>query len=445
MNISNWGKYPVVDSNVLCFRADNEIKAVTATSHSLIARGMGRCYGDSALNENMIASTERFNHLLSFNEKTGELICESGVTLEDILSVFVPRGWFLPVTPGTKFVSVGGAIGADVHGKNHHESGSFCRHVNWMDVLTADGSVVRCSPDENEDLFFGVSGGLGMLGIVLRASFNLVHISSAYIKQETVKAVNLKEIMEDFETYDEREFSVAWIDCLKGGDSLGRSVLMRGAFASADELSKKQKQELLSVPKKRKLNIPLNFPSIALNPLSVRAFNALYYGKAPNEHTESIVDYDSFFYPLDAVYNWNRIYGKRGFTQYQFVLPKESSFEGLTKILSKISASGQGSFLAVLKLFGKADKGTLSFPREGYTLALDFPITESLFPLFNELDAMVLDYGGCHYLTKDARLSRDVFDKGYGKAADSFRELKAKWDPANKFSSLQSSRLGFGD
>ncbi|SIN80224.1 FAD-binding oxidoreductase [Halodesulfovibrio marinisediminis] len=445
MKISNWGNYPVVNSELFAFRNDEQLKHTLATSESLISRGMGRCYGDSALNGTMIVSTKHFDRFISFDKSTGELVCEAGVTIEDILDVFVPRGWFLPVTPGTKYVSIGGAIGSDVHGKNHHESGTFSRHVNWMDVMTADGCILRCTPSENAELFWGMSGGQGMLGVVLRASINLVRVSSSFIKQETVKASNLFEAMKHFEESENSTFSVAWIDCLQGGSGLGRSVLMRGDFVAAEELPKKQKQQALTVPDKRKLNIPVNFPSLALTSLSVRAFNALYYGKAPKKSTEQIVDYDTFFYPLDAIYNWNKIYGRRGFTQYQFVLPKEASAEGLTEILSKISASGQGSFLAVLKLFGKGDKGTISFPREGYTLALDFPVTSSLFPLLDELDAMVLDYGGCHYLTKDSRLPEGVFDKGYGKAANAFRELKAKWDPSNKFKSLQSIRLGIGE
>lgn len=444
MKISNWGKYPVVDTDVSFFRNDEQLQKIIAGTSDLIPRGMGRCYGDSALNDTLIASTDHFDHFLSFDERTGELVCEAGVSLADILDFFVPRGWFLPVTPGTKFVSIGGAIGSDVHGKNHHESGTFSRHVNWMDVMTADGDVIRVSPSEHSKLFWGLSGGHGLLGVVLRASITLVKISSKYVRQETIKASNLSEIMEQFEVSKNSKYSVAWIDCLQGGEGLGRSILMRGDFASVEELSAAKKQEALTVPTKLNLNIPLNFPAIALNSFSVRAFNALYYGKASKGCAKSIVDYDTFFYPLDAIHNWNRIYGRRGFTQYQFVLPKESSAEGLTKILTKISASGLGSFLAVLKLFGKGDKGTISFPREGYTLALDFPITPSLFPLFNELDDMVLDYGGCHYLTKDTRLSRTVFDRGYGKAADMFREIKAKWDPTNKFSSLQSLRLGIG-
>ena len=444
MNVTDWGNYPVVNPDLHKFRCGEEFVSGVEKQPSLITRGLGRCYGDSALNEFCIFSTQRFDHMIAFDNTTGELVCEAGVSLEEILKVFVPRGWFLPVTPGTKFVTVGGGIASDVHGKNHHAAGSFSRYVNWIDLLTADGKILRCSREQNADLFHGVCGGQGLLGIVLYASFNLVRLSSVFIRQEMVKAANLHEIMDLFDSSANWTFSVAWTDCLKSGSCLGRSLLMRGEFEPVDALDVKRRHMALRIPNKRKLDVPMNFPSLALNSLSVRLFNEIYYHKAPSGTTERVVDYDTFFYPLDGIHRWNRIYGKRGFTQYQFVLPKAASYEGLAKILDRISDSGQGSFLAVLKRFGKGNSGVLSFPMEGYSLALDFPITRRLFPLLDELDAMVLDYGGRHYLTKDVRMSRDVFDRGYGVSAERFRELKRNWDPQNKFVSLQSQRLGIG-
>ncbi len=439
MKLSNWGNYPVIDAEVKSFINEDSLRTIIKTSEEIIPRGLGRCYGDSALNKNII-STLRFNHMLCFNDETGELVCESGVSLEEILDIFVPRGWFLPTTPGTKFVTVGGAIASNVHGKNHHESGSFCNHVNWLDLMLSNGDTVRCSRSENSDLFEATCGGMGLTGITLRASFNLIPIESAFIRQEVIRANNFEEIMQVFADSADWTYSVAWIDCLSKGDNLGRSVMMRGEHAKVSEIrNNAHKNAPLILPKKMKFNVPFNFPYFALNSLSVKAFNALYFGKSPKKPTESIIDYDQFFYPLDSVLNWNRIYGKKGFTQYQFVLPIESGKEGMEAILNKIADSGLGSFLAVLKLFGKQED-MLSFPTEGYTLALDFPISDKLFPILDELDAMVLDYGGRLYMAKDVRMNAKMLS-GYPHL-DKFKDIKHQYDPRNIFSSLQSKRVG---
>ena len=406
----------------------------------MIARGLGRCYGDSALSSTII-STEKFRRILAFNPANGEITCEAGVSLEELLEVFVPRGWFLPVTPGTKFITIGGAIASDVHGKNHHVAGSMSNHIISMDVMLGDGKVETCSKNKNPDLFWCTCGGMGLSGIILRATFKMVRISSSYIKQETVKAKNINEIMDIFEESERYSFSVAWIDCLATGENLGRSIMMRGEFAKKDELPDTSKYKTpLFVPNKFKLMVPFNFPGFVLNPYTVRGFNYLYYNKAPKGTAQSIVDYDTFFYPLDVINNWNRIYGKRGFTQYQFVIPKEGSLEGMKTILTKIAESGQGSFLAVLKLFGKQND-LISFPRKGYTLALDFAITPTLFDLLDELDKIVLDYSGRLYMTKDVRMSARMFQEGY-QNAEKFIQKKKKFDKHNKFQSLQSKRLG---
>ncbi len=281
---------------------------------------------------------------------------------------------------------------------------------------------------------------MGLTGIILEATFKLKKIESAYIKQETIKAYNLDEIMEYFEQSQNYTYSVSWIDCLAKGEHLGRSILMRGEHALKEELLDVRliKQPLV-LEEKRKLNVPIDLPNFLLNPLSVKAFNAFYFSKASKDLFKSIVDYDTFFYPLDSIHNWNRIYGKRGFTQYQFVLPKESSKEGLKVILNKIAQSNQGSFLAVLKLFGKQDS-LISFPMEGYTLALDFPISQEVFKLLDYLDSIVLDYNGRFYFTKDVRLKKEVFVKNYPHI-EQFLSIKSKYDPKNQFSSIQSKRI----
>lgn len=439
--VTNWGNYPVVEADLLSFDRVEQLLEPLSPAHDVIARGLGRCYGDSALSSTIV-STQRFSKYISFDGQTGVLTCQAGVSLADIIEVFLPRGWFLPVTPGTKFVTVGGAIAADVHGKNHHAEGSFCDHVLNLELLMADGSLVRCSPQENAELFELTCGGMGLTGIITTATIKLRPVETSYIREETMPAANLQEIMDLFEQEDnDWVYSVAWIDCLATGKNMGRSVMMRGEHAKMTELgSLRQRRNPLKVSDPFHLNVPFNFPSIALNSLSVRAFNTAFYHKFPRGRHEHITDYDTFFYPLDFVNNWNRIYGRRGFTQYQFVLPMETSREGLPVLLNKISRSGLGSFLAVLKLFGDQNR-LISFPRKGYTLALDFPINRWLFSLFDELDELVMHYGGRLYLAKDVRMSSLMFRKGYPNTERFVAGLR-KYDPRGKFSSLQSKRIG---
>lgn len=427
--IANWGNYPVVEAEVA--RLETEERLAGLLSRPMIARGMGRCYGDASLGERVL-STLPHDRFLSFDEGTGDLECQAGTVLGTIVETFVPRGWFLPVTPGTRFVTVGGAISADVHGKNHHIDGSFCRHVRSLRVMTADGGIVNCSQNENAELFDTVCGGMGLAGIILSAVIRLKKVETPYVRQETVKAKDLGEVMDLFERSADWPYSVAWIDCLSGS---GRALMIRGAHAT--------REEALGLPvsgaKTPSLNVPFFLPSFALNGVSVKLFNALYYAKARRGVTTAITGYESFFYPLDGVQNWNRIYGRRGFVQYQLVLPKEQSRAGIAAVLKRVADAGQGSFLAVLKLLGKGEH-LLSFPMEGYTLALDFPITKNLFGLLDELDAIVLRHGGRLYLAKDARMNAGTFNKGYANA-DAFRARKAKFDPRGVFQSLQSKRL----
>ncbi|MDZ8120345.1 FAD-binding oxidoreductase [Pontiella agarivorans] len=439
--ISDWGNYPVIEAEVNGFDSTEQLKQQLELPGDVIAFGNGRSYGDASLQKRIVL-TRRFNKFLSFNETTGELRCQAGVLLSEILDVFVPRGWFLPVTPGTKLITVGGAIASDVHGKNHHVDGSFGQHVLRMDIMRNDGSLITCSPTENADFFNVTVGGMGLSGIILNATFCLRKIETAYIKEETVRAANLEEIMDGFEMSDDWTYSVAWIDCLAKGDAMGRSVLMRGEHATTTDLVNQAHRDYpLSVKQGSKLGVPVSFPNFVLNPLSMKAFNFAYYNKTrPGKH-EHVVDYNSFFYPLDAIADWNRIYGKRGFTQYQFVIPKAAGREGMRTILKRITDSGLGSFLAVLKLFGEQES-FMSFPMAGYTLALDFPISVKAMSLFKELDAMVADYGGRLYLAKDSRMNAEMFEKTYPNA-DEFRQVIALLNEGGtRFASLQSKRIG---
>ena len=420
--------YPKIENRVHKFKSTLELKETLSLERELIPYGNGRSYGDSAIASEIIY-VKPYDYFLEFDEEHGILHVQAGALLSEILDSFVPRGWFLKVTPGTKLITIGGAIASDVHGKNHHIEGCFSECVEEFRIMLADGEIVTAK--KGDELFLATCGGMGLTGVILDAKISLKKINSQFIRQTTIKTKNLKETFEAFEEYKHLPYSVAWIDCLAKDKEIGKCLLMVGDFADDGDLRYKQKG---------KLNIPFNFPSFALNNLSVKAFNWLYYNKAPNGVSKQRVGIDTFFYPLDAIQNWNRIYGKNGFTQYQFILPKESSFEGLQTILEKISQSGKGSFLAVLKLYGKANENYLSFPIEGYSLALDFKIEKGLFELLDELDKVVVEFGGRIYLTKDVRVSKETFEQGYP-LIEKFREFRVKNKMSEKFNSLQSKRV----
>lgn len=431
--IANWNNYPVVEAREISFDYAKEIASKLAPSS--IPHGNGRCYGDASLSSEVV-NTLRYDKVLSFDEVNGIITCQSGLLLSDLLQIIVPRGWFLPVTPGTKFITVGGAVASDVHGKNHHVDGSFSRHIVSMSVLTGTGQTIICGPSQFEDLFWATCGGMGLTGIVLDVKFRLKRINTSFIRQRQVKARNLDEVMALFEENTASTYSVAWIDCLKQGTSFGRSILILGEHAGTDDVNHAK----FLVPKEKSLvTVPFYFPSFVLNGFSVKVFNALYYAKNYKKVIDSVVHYDSFYYPLDSILDWNKIYGKKGFVQYQFVLPVSTSRNGLVDILTRINKRGTGSFLAVLKLFGEQDN-LISFPMKGYTLALDFPIRPGLFGFLDELDAVVADYGGRIYLSKDARMKKEIFWKTYPHAP-AFREILKRYDPENRFVSHLSERL----
>lgn len=438
MKVSGWGRYPVIDTQMSFPRQEDTLS--TLLEQGGIGRGNGRSYGDSALNSGHIISAQGFNLMESFDEVSGLLVAGAGVLLSEIIDTFLPRGWFLTVSPGTKLVTLGGAVASDVHGKDHHVNGSFARSLAFVDLFTPDQGLVRISPTEHSELFHATTGGMGLTGIIVRVGLYLKKVPSAYIHQKLVVCPDLKSIMECFEENAGLPYSVAWIDCLKQGAHSGRSLFMGGDFAQVKELEGKDPFAVKSRP----LSVPVDFPSFALNSLSVKAFNALYFNHGRMVKSDSVVNYNSFFYPLDAIAHWNRIYGRRGFTQYQFVIPRSEAAKALPQLLATIAESGQGSFLTVLKLFGAQPhfKGNLSFPEEGYTLALDFAVNAKLFPLLEHLDAQVIEHGGHIYLAKDCRLNSEAFRAMYGARVDEFLEIKASVDAHNRLSSLQSERLG---
>ncbi|WP_343674561.1 FAD-binding oxidoreductase [Chitinophaga sp.] len=436
--LANWGNYPVISCDETTFTQVDQVEEIISSHSSIIARGNGRCYGDASLATNSV-STLKFDKVLQFDTETGVFECQSGITLDQILGIVVPKGWFLPVTPGTKFITVGGAVASDVHGKNHHAEGSFSNHIIDMDVITGKKETLTCSKHVLPDLFWATCGGMGLTGIITRVKFSLKKIETAYIKQKQIKARNLDELIRLFEEYNGYTYSMAWIDCLQKGDSFGRGILIVGEHATKEELNAQQQAAPLNLPDKRPLSVPFNFPSFALNTLTVKAFNWLYYAKNTKKEINNVIPYEPFFYPLDAILHWNRGYGKAGFVQYQFVLPLDKK-EGLVKILKRISDAGLGSFLAVLKVFGHQDN-LISFPTQGYTLALDFPVRKGLFAFLDELDQVVLEYGGRLYLSKDARMKKEVFWQSYPNA-QRFAEIVKAYNGDNIFHSVQSERLG---
>lgn len=428
MKISSWGNCLNIDAHVLtpAFRTD----AQCCIPSSVIARGMGRSYGDSALADKIFQTTY-LDNCIHFDHENGVVECESGLVLRDLLNIILPKGWFLPVTPGTSYVSVGGAIASDVHGKNHHKLGTFGQHLKSIKLMTGDGSVVDCSPDLLPDLFYATCGGMGLTGIILCAQIKLHRITSTFISQTTIKANCLEDLAERFDANSASTYSVAWVDCLANERNLGRSILMLGEHSQYGEIE---------LPKTNYFSVPKNFPSPLLNKYSISVFNQLYYAKARNR-ADINVSLDSYFYPLDSILNWNRMYGRKGFLQYQFVIPREAGLNELKKILRIISNSGKGSFLAVLKLFGKGNQNMLSFPMEGYTLALDFKLNSEVMLLLRKLDEIVLSAGGRLYLTKDSIMTEATFKQSYPRW-DEFEMIREKYKAIGKFRSLQSTRLG---
>ena len=442
--ISGWGNFPCQPCHLSSQRYEHEIvKAVQDPGFTqYIARGLGRAYGDSALNENQAVMIQtRRNRFLGFDPQSGILTCEAGTSFHEILEHFLPQGWTLPTTPGTRHVTVGGAIAADVHGKNHHRDGSFGNYVNGFRLLTGKDEILTCTPTEHTDVFWATIGGMGLTGIILDAQIRLQPTSSAYFQVTYRRTSHLADTLNVFqETDSDYRYSVAWIDGLARGKTLGRSIVMLANDTQPGELPRSLAKHPLQLPRKRTAQVPCNLPGFTLNPISVRMLNQAYYNLHRN--SQKWVDMDSFFYPLDRVHHWNRAYGRRGFIQYQALFPHQSSLAGLTEMLERITLSRRASFLAVLKQCGPANPGPLSYLYPGHTLALDFPHTgNDLNHLIADLDRILLKYRGRLYLAKDAMMDASTFGSMYPRLAE-FQAVKARIDPENRFGSSQARRLG---
>lgn len=436
--ISGWGGYPTRRTNMVypknIEQIQNEIK-----KSDLIARGNGRAYGDSSINEKNTISMKYFDHILSFDDSSGILVAESGILLEDVINTFLPRGWFPYVTPGSKFTSIGGLIAADVHGKNHHKEGSFRNFVDWFELINSKGEIKRCSKNENTELFEWTIGGMGLTGVIIKAAIKLRPVKTCWIKQKTLVAKNIEQTLDIFEKNMNATYSVAWINSTSNKKNLGQSLIMFGEHASIEDTIKKNILHPLKSSSKKYISIPFYFPNWFLNKKFVKLFNYIYYLIGKNSTKDKLVNWDDYFYPLDSVLEWNKIYGRKGFVQYQCVIPLAKCKEGLIELLKEIELSKASSFLSVLKRFGKQES-KFSFPMEGYTLALDFPVNEKTLDLLEKLDQITLKYGGRFYLAKDARMKKEVFQKSDTRIKE-YTNFRNKNNCDKNFVSYQSSRL----
>ena len=402
----SWGHYPKTHQQVC--KLSHRDSSLIQTKLPLLPYGNGRSYGDSCLNDGgVLLDVRSLDRFIAFDPARGTVRCEAGVLLAELLELIVPRGWFLPVTPGTRFVTVGGAIANDVHGKNHHYTGTFGRHLRCFELVRSDGTRRLCSPEENSELFAATIGGLGLTGLIVWAEIALRPIANPFVIMETIRFANLDGFFElSAESDQDYEYTVAWIDCLATGRRVGRGLFMRGNHAPA--LCSRSASTSTS---NRALTIPFAPPFSLINGLSLQVFNALYYHRQFRTHSRNVVRYEPFFYPLDGILEWNRMYGPRGFLQYQCVVPWSESRDAIREILERIADAKTGSFLSVLKVFGHCTSpGMLSFPRHGTTLALDFPNRgERTFTLLDRLDEVVASAGGAIYPAKDARMKGEMF------------------------------------
>ncbi|WP_407115856.1 FAD-binding oxidoreductase [Bradyrhizobium sp. LMG 9283] len=434
--VSGWGRFPVVDTEML--RPRSFATVADAIVSGTVARGNGRAYGDAAIGAVRTVTMTGFDRVRSFDPATGRIRLEAGMLLSDLIDTFGPRGFLPFVVPGTRFVSIGGAIAADVHGKNHHCEGGFGRYVDSILLRTGRGETIEVSRAQNSDAFFATVGGMGLTGVILEATLRLRKVETGWIRERVISASDLDAAMRALDAGDAATYSVAWIDCIARGKDLGRSLIYLGEHARRDELA--GGAAAFPAGKDPGLRVPIDLPSMTLNRFSIRAFNELYYRmgarRAGGSHVVSLYPY---FFPLDSLADWNRIYGKRGFLQHQCVIPENGARDVLGDILDRVAKRGDASFLAVLKKLGQGD-GLLSFPLPGYTLALDFPVKGDILSFLDEIDRLVVAAGGRLYLAKDARQSRATFEAGYP-ALSRFNAIRKSLDPAGNIRSKLSQRL----
>lgn len=447
--LSGWGRtaWTVADTVTPAGAEDVARALLGSGNRGAVARGLGRSYGAAAQNAGgtvlLMAGTPvgaRF-HL---DDTTGVLTAPAGMSLDEILKESVPRGWFVPVTPGTRFVTVGGAIGSDIHGKNHHFDGSFGQHVLSMNVMLSSGDVVTLSPSSNPAWFWATVGGMGLTGVILDATIQMLHIESSRVRVETERLADFDAVVAAMSTDgndDTYRYSVSWVDLVATGKSMGRGVLTRGDHATASEVDK---GDPLAYDPKVRLAAPGWVPNQLLNKLSIKAFNEVWFRKAPAQRHVGIESIPTFFHPLDGVRQWNTLYGRQGFIQYQFIVPLDQ-VEVLRKVIEAFAGQGVASFLAVLKRMGPQNAAPMSFPTEGWTLTLDMAAgIRGLPELLSRVDGMVLDAGGRHYLAKDSHVSPAAVRRGYARFAE-WQDVQHEMDPSGRLNSDLARRLGLLD
>ena len=430
--MKGWGGYPIVSANV--FRPErigDLIEFINRVKGTYLARGAGTSYGDASINnEGINIDMRRLNKMFHFNSNNGVLHCQSGVALQDIIKTFLLKGWFLHVTPGTQRATVGGCVACDVHGKNW-KAGSFHNYVTGLRLMLHDGSIIYCDANENSDIFLATCGGMGMTGIILEVHLQLKKISSSYMDVETIRFNNLEELFNlQYESLDSHEYLFSWLDTHNEGESMGRGILQRANHCVDEDLQYKEK---------RRVSLPFYMPNLTVNKFSVIAFNHMYYAMARNDDKRRLY-FNDFFYPLDSFANWYRIYGKKGFIEYQVVVPSDVAYEKIFELLRKITKSKLGSTIAAVKPLIKSD-GLLSFPMDGFTLAVDFVRSERLWGLLDKLDRIVIASGGRVYLAKDARLSAESFKKMYSNSLDEWELIREKYGVRDGFKSMMFNRI----
>jgi decaprenylphospho-beta-D-ribofuranose 2-oxidase len=437
--LSGWGQFPAV----MCesFRPEKYRDLQTIMSQRdtpLIARGLGRSYGDAALQKSGALCMERLDHILNFDEKAGTLRAQAGLSFADLLPVTLPKGWLPPVIPGTKHVTLGGSAACNVHGKNQFRVGDMAEHIVSLKIMLATGKSVECSLDKHADLFRATVGGMGMTGVIEEVTLKLKPITSTSLGTLTYRVDSIEDMVAAFEHYQSSaEYMVGWIDHMASGDNLGH-----GVFEVAKHLTPEEGgAPLTNGTRETAFSIPFHLPSFTLNRYLMAAYNRWRFRRYSYDRKNEVVNFDSFFHPLDTINHWNRLYGRRGFFQYQCLLPETQDIAlHLRRLLAFIQQKNLFSFLAVIK-YHRDGKGLLTFSKKGYSLALDFPNIPAVRALLPQLDRFVAERGGRVYLAKDATLSPDLFHQMYGKDAEEWIELIRKYDPDARFASLMSKRL----